>query len=45
MSPLPHRVFKVLSIDGGGIKGLYMAAMLRQLDMAMRDRYRGPVTE
>lgn len=29
------RVFKVLSIDGGGIKGVYSAAMLRELERAL----------
>src|SRR5438128_1565450 len=28
-------VFKVLSIDGGGIKGVYTAAMLRELEHAL----------
>ncbi|HPC51812.1 MAG TPA: CBASS cGAMP-activated phospholipase [Verrucomicrobiota bacterium] len=32
MSP---SVFKVLSIDGGGIKGVYTAAMLRELEHAL----------
>lgn len=34
------RVFKILSIDGGGIKGLYTAAMLAQLEKALSDRHR-----
>jgi predicted acylesterase/phospholipase RssA len=34
-APLKPIVFKVLSIDGGGIKGLYTAAMLRELEHAL----------
>ena len=34
------RVFKILSIDGGGIKGLYSAAMLAQLERALQERHR-----
>jgi predicted acylesterase/phospholipase RssA len=34
--PAPQkRVFKVLSIDGGGIKGLYTAAMLSEMEKAL----------
>lgn len=33
--PAIPRVFKVLSIDGGGIKGVYTAAMLRELERAL----------
>lgn len=35
MPPNNPSVFKVLSIDGGGIKWVYTAAMLRELENAL----------
>lgn len=35
LTTTPPRLFKVLSIDGGGIKGVYTAAMLRELEHAL----------
>lgn len=37
--PAP-RIFKILSIDGGGIKGLYTAAAMAELERVLAERHR-----